>query len=233
MATVVAVVCSYWSSRINNVKRIVKDLREGTRVPDRILVLNNNKKHTLEIEGAEIINSEFNSRSRGKFLVALLHVADYYLLLDDDCTVSSRTLERYMESAHRKSCHASFGQKLGVRGRQRPMDVKEETEVDWFLGTGIFTSFYCIIRMLVAEENLRVRGKWKHEGEDVLLGLANYATILPMVEDEDFIRLEWGKEAMAWGSDGVTKGGKHYLHMRRQFTKDAVKSIEEHPIPDF
>ena len=235
MTRVVAVVCAYWETRWDNVHQIVSDLRNGTVVPDRILVLNNNKKLHLEIEGADIINSEFNSRSRGKLAVALMDVADYYLFLDDDTSVGTKTLERFLEVAHRESCYASHGVWLdkGNGVRITPDGVKEETECQYFLGTGMFMSFYSLVRMFMAEERVRVRTEWKHEGEDVLIGLMNKASVIPMGEDANFVALPWGDLAMAFGSDGTSEGGLDYLRMRDRFTKEAIEILEEHPVPKY
>jgi len=232
---VVAVVCAYWPSRFGNIEQIVKDLQDGTVVPDKILVLNNNKDHQLEFEGAEVINSQFNSRCRGKFITALMDVADYYLLLDDDTSVGTRTLERFLEEAHRECCYGYYGiaYETGNGVRTKPTEIDEETECQYFLGPGLFMSFYALTRMLIAEERVRRETKWKHEGDDVLIGLTNKSSIIPMRGDELFVDLDWGEQAMAWGDDGVSEGWQDYLKVRDEFTVDAMKILSEHPIPEF
>lgn len=233
---VTALVVSYWPSRIENVKIIVNDLRAGTVVPDEILVLNNNPDITFEIEGAKVINSQFNSRSRGKLVACLMDISDYYLLLDDDTSVNNRTLERFLEVAHRKSCYAYCGIKFNGNNGDRvyPQGLAEETEVEYFLGCGMFLSFYCLVRSLMLDERLRRTTDWKHEAEDITIGLANKATIIPMVSHiESFKDLNWGTEAMAHGSDGVTSGGIEYLYMRNKVKKLAKELLKDSPLPDF
>jgi len=235
MTRVVAVICSYWKERIPNIEKIVQDLHAGTVVPDRILVLNNNKDHQLEIEGAEVINSQFNSRCRGKFITALLDVADFYLLLDDDTSVGTKTIERFLEVAHRESCYGYYGVALetGNGVRTIPTLISEETPCQYFLGPGLFLSFYSLVRLLVAEERIRLTTEWKHEGDDILIGLVNNSTIIPMNDEEFFVDLPWGSEAMAFGHDGTSEGGLDYLKMRDKFTRKAIDILDKNPIPDF
>ena len=234
MSRVVAVVCAYWPSRFDNVRTIVKDLNSGTTVPDRILVLNNNPGVVLRIDGADVINSEFNSRSRGKLVACLLDVADYYLLLDDDTSVSPKTLEKYMSVAHRESCYAYCGIEFGGGNGNRvyPLQIEEETPVEYFLGCGIFTSFYCLVRSLMLDERLRRDTEWKHQAEDITFGLANSASILPLKEDEMFIDLDWGDKAMAWGNDNTSEGGGDYLVMRNKVKAASLKALEKN-LPEF
>ncbi len=232
----VAVICAYWKSRVDNLHKIVSDLKNGSVVPDRIFILNNNKDMILDpIDGVEIINSQFNSRTRGKYVIGLLDVADYYLLLDDDTSVGSRTLEALLKYADRDKtfgyCGVSF--EGGNGKRLYPSDVKEPTQTQYFLGCGIFTSFKGLIRLLIVEEELRRNSGWKHEGDDILVGLANNSFIIPMHGDEEFEDLDWGEEAMSWGSDGVTEGQSEYLKMRDRFTLDAMNVIKKKGIPDF
>lgn len=235
MVKTVALVVSYWPSRVDNVRRIVSDLLGGTVVPDEILVLNNNKDVHLEIEGAAVINSQFNSRSRGKLVACLMDVADYYLLLDDDTSVGPKTLERFLEVANRESCYAYCGIEFGGGNGNRvyPSQVEEETVVQYHLGCGMFLSFYSLIRSLILDEKLRLHTEYKHEAEDITIGLANKATIISMRDDEKFVDLPWGELSMAAGSDGTSKGGGDYLVMRNKVKACAIALLEESEIPDF
>ncbi len=234
---VTALVVSYWPSRIENVKTIVNDLRAGTVVPDEILVLNNNPDIILEIEGAKVINSQFNSRSRGKLAACLMDVSNYYLLLDDDTSVGTKTLEKFLSVAHRKSCYAYCGITFGGNNGDRiyPNQITEEVEVEYFLGCGMFLSFYALVRSLMLDERLRINTKWGHEGEDITMGLANKATIIPMSkgEDETFKDLDWGEHSMSAGNDGTSEGGIDYLHMRNELKSYAKKLLQEEGLPDF
>lgn len=235
MSRVVAVICHYWPERIVNVRRAVKDLLAGTYLPDRILVLNNNKDYNLEIEGADVINSQFNSRSRGKLVVALLDVADYYLLLDDDVTVGPKTLECYMRSAHRDCCWGYCGVNLddgnGIRTYSWLID--EETPCQYFLGSILFMSFYSLVRSLILDERFRRTTEWKHQAEDLLVGFANKSSILPTFDEENVILLNWFSKSMAAGDDGTSEGGLDYLIMRAKCGRAVEAMLEENPIVDF
>ena len=225
---VVAVIVAFWQERFGNVKQIVRDLQASTRPPDNILVLNNNPEYHLDVEGAQVINSEFNSRCRGKMLVALMDVADYYLILDDDTSVNPATIEKYLEVAHEDCAYAYCGIEFGGGNGNRimPADVAEITEAEYFLGCGLFVSFKAIVNMLIADQKIRINTKWKHEGEDVLIGLVNKAEIVPMSEEDGFEDLDWGTEAMAFGSDGLTEGSMDYLIMRDKFMEDSKEILE-------
>lgn len=237
MPKVIAVICAYWQSRVSNVKRIIEDLNSGTVKPDKIFVLNNNKDLQMSYVGDNVftVNSEFNSRTRGKYIIGFLDVADYYLLLDDDTSVGTRTLECLLKYANREEVFGYCGVSYegGNGKRLYPQAVTEKTPTQYFLGCGIFTSFYGLVRLLIVEESLRRTTDWKHEGDDILIGLVNNSYIIPMRDDECFIDLSWGSEAMSWGSDGVTKNGGEYLAMRDRFTLDAIKVINEKGIPNF
>lgn len=232
---VTAVICAYWKSRISNVERIIADLKSGTVAPDKIIVLNNNKDLSLDFgDGVEVINSQLNSRTRGKYIIGLLDIADYYLLLDDDTSVGSRTLEALLKHADRNKTFGYCGVSYegGNGKRLYPSTVETETETQFFLGCGIFTSFLGLVRLLIVEEELRRNSEWKHEGDDILIGLVNNSYIVPLKDDENFVDLSWGTEAMSWGSDGITAGQQAYLQMRDRFTLDAMKVIKEKGIPD-
>lgn len=234
--SVMAVICAFWPSRLENILRIVKDLKEGTVPPDKVVILNNNKDFLIEpIDGVEIINSQLNSRTRGKYVIGLLDVYDYYLLLDDDTSVGKRTLECFLRYANRDDVFGYCGVSYegGNGNRTYPSAVKEKTPTQYFLGCGIFTPFKGLVRTLIVEEELRRNYGWRHEGDDILMGLCNNSFIIPMEGDENFVDLSWGTEAMSWGSDGITSGAQEYLAMRDRFTLDALKVIKEKGIPEF
>ena len=230
---IIAVVCAYWPSRIGNLRTIVDDLQSGEVRPDRILVLNNNPALTLDLPGADVVTSQFNSRTRGKFAVALLDPAEYYLLLDDDTSVHPRTLARFREAAHPDCCwgYCGVAHATGNGVRTYPAGIEVETPCQFFLGCGLFMSFRSVVRMFAAEEKVRLRlpdhgeEAWRHCGEDILVGLPNPSSILPMRGDELFKDLGWGTEAMAWGHDRMSAGGVDYLHYRDRFTEHAIKAL--------
>jgi hypothetical protein len=205
----------------------------GSVRPDHILLLNNNKNNILKFEGVDVINSEYNTRSRGKYPIALSDVADYYLFLDDDTSVGYRTLEFLLSTANENSCHAPYGRFIGRDECVFSDKIERETPVDYVLAVGLFVSFKCIARMLLSETRVRVPTKWKHEAEDILIGITNKPTILPMRGDQNFVHLSWGTQAMDWGSDGLTEGKQEYYNMRYAFTDEAIKILDSHPLPEY
>lgn len=230
---VVAVVCAYWPKRQGNVVRIVADLRAGSRVPDRILVLDNNPRQRLEVApGADVIRAP-NTECRGKFVAALFDPADYYLLLDDDTSVGKETLKTLLRSAHRETCTGYLGcwvtseGELNAGWRLWPHDAKEETPCDTFCGCAMFMSFSAIVRMLMLEERVRLGRAWlgnRLAGDDILAGLANHSTVVPLKEDEKFVDLGYQGEAMCYAHED-------YYGMRDRFTQVALAALAVGPLP--
>lgn len=236
MTTVNAIICAYWPSRLENIETIIKDLLTGSLPPDKIFVLNNNKDFKFEFayDNVFVIDSEFNSRTRGKYIIPFIEIADYYLLLDDDTSVHERTLERLMSEAHRDCCYGYCGVNYATGNGVRfyPHKINKETKVDYFLGCAVFLSFASLVRLLIAEERVRLPHNWPHQGDDILIGLANKATVIPMKKNiENFRDLSWKEEAMSWGSDGVTEGGTAYLKMRAELAKLAMRVLKKNPLP--
>lgn len=228
MPRVTALVCAYWPERFDNVRQAVQDLQNGTVMPDRILVLNNNPSHQLSFEGAEVINSQANFECRGKFVAALLDVADYYLLLDDDTSVGPRTLECLLRYAHPGCCFGYLGCFLRKEdnsfhhgNRVWPHEITEETLCTTFCGCAMFMAFDAIVNMLALEEKVRLTDigrHWPSEGDDILAGLANISSTVPMHGDERFVDLGYKGVAMAYEPG--------YFEMRDEFVKDVLKALE-------
>ena len=232
---VVALVCSYWKSRIPHIQGIVDALKKGTVVPDKIVVLNNNKETNLSIDGAEVINSQLNSRCRGKFVAPLLDIpANYYLLLDDDTSVGLKTLECFLRHAHRGCVFGYLGvtlknESFHYGGRYWPDKITQVSPCDTFCGCGMFMAYDALIRTMILEERIRLGnefGEWPHQGDDIIIGLANKCETVPMQGDEKFVDLGYASEAMCWEDP-------NYYVMRDIFTKAVLRALEKYPIPQF
>lgn len=225
MPRVTALVCAYWPERFDNVRRIVQDLQGGTVAPDRILVLNNNPAYQLGFEGAEVINSQANFECRGKYIAALLDVSDYYLLLDDDTSVGTRTLECFLRYARRGCCFSYLGCFLREEdnsfhhgGRVWPHEITDETPCQAFCGCGVFMAFDAVVKMLVLEEKVRLAGRrWPSEGDDIIAGLANESSVVPMHGDERFVDLGDRGVAMCYEPS--------YYELRDEFVKDVLAAL--------
>lgn len=226
MVKVNAIVCSYWKERSEHIPRIVTDLRQGTVVPDNIFVLNNNPDHQLSIDGAYVINSGYNFECRGKYAVSVLDVANYYLLLDDDTSVSPGTLEALLRWARDDSCfgylgcYLDFTQEMPFHngGRVWPYQVEEECAVDSFCGCAMFMSFKAVVNTLDLESLVRLDGKWPTEGDDIIAGLANRSSVVPMNHHERFVDLDWSGVAMYYRPG--------YVEMREEFLKAVLLAKE-------
>lgn len=239
-----AVICAYWPARHGHIQRIVDDLRAGSRVPDKIFVLNNHPEHRLLVDNAYVVNSSFNFECRGKFVFALMDVADYYLLLDDDTSVALGTLEAYMRYAHKGCCFGYLGvcipeDSFNTGPRVWPHQVQEETPCDSFCGCGMFMSFDAIVRVLIAEDKVRLRreyGRWATLGDDILAGLSNRSSVIPMeMGTEFFLDLGYEDVAMYWGREGGAPGivDGTYVAQRDEFAAQAKRALADYPIPEF
>lgn len=218
-----AVVCAYYPERLDNVMRIVTDLKSGSRPPDTIILLNNNETHPLPaLAGVKVINS-WNTECRGKYVAALLAQADYYLMTDDDITVGPETCAFLMQNAYPGIVTANRGIILhgGTFFNGEVVDadqIDEARMVDSICGCSVFMDHRALARTITAEEGLR--SDWPVEGDDILAGFANRGrvTIFPM----------HGNQAWTWLSEnGVAMNGVGgYYEMRDKFAHEALEHCE-------
>ena len=212
-------------------RQIAEDLRRSTRPPDRILVLNNHPDPLLYVPGADIIQAP-NTTCRGKFIAALFDVADYYLLLDDDTSVGTHTVEALLRYATPGICTGYLGCWIDEHGsvnagkRLWPGDAEEETVCDTFCGCAMFMSFSALVRMLMLESQVRLSGTWRDEGDDILAGLANRSTVIPLSGLEKFVDLGYQGQAMCYAHE-------NYYGMRDDFTRAVLDSLRTHPLPEW
>jgi len=245
MPKVNAVICAYWPERVHHIQMMVDALNAGTVVPDSIFVLNNNPDLSLSVQGAHVVSSQVNFECRGKFIFAFMDVADYYLILDDDTSVGLRTLECFLRYAHRGCCFGYLGVVLRDKSfhhgdRIWPHEIIEETPCDTFCGCGMFMAFDSLIRMLILEERVRLGpmlGKWPVQGDDIIAGLANRSSCVPMYGNERFVDLGYEHVAMWWGGRaGADRGAEEideeYWQMREVFILDVLEALKV-PIPEF
>ena len=197
--TVTAVVVAYWPKRFDDVRELVKNLHVQCPELDDIIVINNNHRVHLEIEGASVLNSTRNFTSRSKYATALLAPSDYYLLLDDDIVGIPGVLDNFMKYAEPGCCYSTFGLKIHSNFFHEGEQVKdvllaadpnaEPEPVDAFIGMVQFVSHGAIVRMLEAEEKCRLPygPAWRNVGEDILIAMANRPTaaIVPRTENDD------------------------------------------------
>lgn len=226
---VTALVCAYWPERFDNVDRIVWDILCGTKVPDTVMILNNNPdlEHAHRFdewkEAGVKVTQGWNTETRGKYVAALLAHADYYLLMDDDITVSRRTLEFLLRQRHPALVTANRGVLMKddsfFNGHIVDADqITEEVKVDSICGCGVFISHRGIVNTLAAEETLRA--KWPTAGDDILVGFANKGNVwvFPMHGDDAFVWLDTCGVALC-DQEG-------YYEMRDEFTRDVLATLK-------
>ena len=206
---VVAVILQYYSERIQNIPRIISDLKNSSRPPDRIIVFNNNPEVKIEdyIQDKDVVcvKTTHGFGTRSKYEGCLLDFADYYLLIDDDITVSKKTIEHLISiipNDGKLFCTAQQGmimdgKLLHERITITDSQIIEPTPTETLIGSFIFCSFDAVVKMLSEErrcrEIVRSHGLDDLLGDDLLMGFANAPIVIyPAKEDEKIIDLPDG-----------------------------------------
>lgn len=230
---VVALIVAYWPQRFPSIAQIVDDLRASSRPPDHIMVLNNNPREIfLERIEYPVINCGANYTSRGKYAAALLEPADYYLLLDDDVSVLPELLGAWLELAWPGCAFSDVGQVMInnfassaalVAGR----DIEAPENCDMFQGSIQLLSFEAIVRMLAAEQGVRLPHlpQFRSVGEDLLIALANgnNAKVVPV---KDYAN----RKAMPQGGVAM-QDDFGYFQLRDWFFYEAWIALGRRPFP--
>lgn len=248
--SVTAVVLGYWPNRLPNVTRIVNDLLTGTVVPDRIIVVlqghvaleplhSGQAEHEGWWDGTvQIVRTKGNFRTRAKFVAALLELADWYLLMDDDTSVGRRTVEHLIE--HPKMVDTLTGWVTGYWGVtlngdsfmtgtiHQPALIDKPMLVDGFHGRAVFASHAALTRMFQRELELRKdelgNMAFPHEGDDIIVGLTGNGWLVPMRGDECFVDLDECGQALQYNTE-PNPDGEHYFDLRDRFTAHVLKRL--------
>ena len=203
---VVAVILQYYSERIQNIPRIISDLKNSSRPPDRIIVFNNNSEirntDYLKEDGVVYVDSSFGFLGRAKYIACLLDFADYYVLIDDDMSVSKNTLSHLLsiaEKSNRPFCTAQQGMIMNGKLLHDRITVTDSeiivpTPTETLIGSFVFCSFDAIVKMLSHEQGCRKEMKKQKLiemlGDDLLMGFSNAPIIIyPAKEDEKVVDL--------------------------------------------
>ncbi len=196
---ITAVVLTYYPERAVNVERIVDDLKNGSRPPDKIIVLSNNPKVSFKDDGVTVVTSTANYSTRAKYVACLLEPSDYYILLDDDVTVGKETLAHLqsLTGENEYFCTAQSGRIfrpdriLSEATEINEREIRFPVYVDIIIGSIVFCSFKSLIRMLAAESKVRLKDKkYIFEGDDLLMGLVNRPIrIFPAIGEEQCVNL--------------------------------------------
>jgi len=249
---VTAVVLSYWPKRADNVVTIVNDLYAGTMAPAKTLVVlqGHNAMHHLRVtedwwfDGrVEVLRSAANFRTRAKFVVAFLELAEWYLLMDDDTSVGTETIE-YLVNYDKTSmtscgmmpdwCTGYWGVTLTPEGSfmsgtiHQPSVIPGPLKVDGFHGRAIFCNHDALCRMFGHELWLRSDEDgamvFPHEGDDILIGLDGNGWLVPMRGAQCFTDLPEGGEALQYNTE-AEPDGEHYFALRDRFTRHVLDRL--------
>mgnify|MGYP001220109477 CR=1 FL=1 len=208
MIKLTAVILQYYPERIQNIPRIISDLKNSSRPPDRIIVFNNNSEiKTREHIPEDVVYMEttFGFLGRAKYIACLLDFADYYVLIDDDISVSKNTLSHLLsiaEKSIRPFCTAQQGMIMNGKLLHNRITITDSeiivpTPTETLIGSFVFCSFDAIVKMLSEEQRCRkiVRSHKLIDilGDDLLMGFANAPIVIyPAKEDEKIIDLPDG-----------------------------------------
>jgi hypothetical protein len=170
------VLLHYWKERSKNITQIAKDLRNGSRKPDSVILFNNNPEVRLPYS----INSNINYGGRARHVIALLEPSDYYYFIDDDTTVCEKTLENFANHAY-KGCCLGYRGKILTDSYQNSLDIwgnslSKPKKVDLLTGNG--TIFVCRLVLL------RVFNKPASREDDLALSMGNNPKVIPANQDE-------------------------------------------------
>jgi hypothetical protein len=250
--TVTAVVLSYWPKRVGNVSLIVKGLYEGTMTPDKTLVVlqgHNAMTHLHETDDwwfdgrVEVIRTPANFHTRAKFVLALLELADWYLLMDDDTGVGPDTVRYLVDYEKGPMTREGFiddwvtgywGVTCTAQGSfmsgtiHQPGHLQAPLKVDGFHGRAIFCNHASLARMFGHEPYLRSDETgnlvFPHEGDDIIIGLDGNGWLVPMRGDECFTDLPEHGQALQYNTEAA-EGEEHYFAMRDRFTKHVLERL--------
>ena len=228
---ITAVVLTYYKERLGNVYRIIEDLKNSSRPPDKIIVFNNNPAVQFQCEGAIIINSSENFWTRSKYIICLLEPSDFYILIDDDITVRKTAIAHLISLIPQDNaafCTSSEGliedPRTYTRGQFiREREIEIPTEVTWFCGSLVFASFASLIKMLEIEIKVRLAQKqYTCECDDVLVALANSPIFIYPARGDDLCE---NIDQM-----GVSLGEKFkgYSKMRYDFCIKAMEILKRY-----
>jgi len=214
-----AVILQYYPERIQNIPRIISDLKNSSRPPDKIIVFNNNsaiKTHDHIPDDVVYMNTNYGFLGRAKYIICLLDFSDYYVLIDDDMSVSKNTLSHLLSIAQESNqsfCTAQQGvimdgKLFHERKTITDIEITEPTPTETLIGSFVFCSFSAIVRMLSYEQECRKKMREAHLieklGDDLLMGFSNAPIVIyPAKEDEKVIDLpEYGVRCNLLFKDG-------------------------------
>lgn len=201
-----AVILHYWEERLPNLDPIIKALRQGLRKPDEIILFNNNPKYVLSKNGVKCLNSVENFGCRSRYPMALLEPSDWYLFLDDDLKVMSKTISNLEKAAEGLSEPVN----LGLMGRKlsgkkysqskitKGTEVKELTEVDVLI-RAYFVPFSGVLKMLGFErEHPEVI---TDRTDDLALSFSDFCFVVPAKKSSFVKELDDGGVGLARDKD--------------------------------
>jgi len=192
---ITAVLLHYYRERTENIAKIVENLKNGSRSPDKIIIFNNNPEMVYpNIKGLTVINSSKNYGGRGRFPIAFLEPSDYYYFLDDDVITHKNTIANFLKYAKDGCCYGYWGKivnpkvdRLYETGSQYfSKKITKPQEVDLLVGEGtFFVSHLALRRMLGTEKILLKEGYEFGREEDLILSMSNRSFAIPANVSKD------------------------------------------------
>jgi len=186
---ITAVLLHYYRERTENIAKIVENLRNGSRSPDKIIIFNNNPEMVYpSSKGLTVINSSENYGGRGRYPIAFLEPSDYYYFLDDDVTPNKNTLANFLKYAKDNCCYGYWGKILNpkvdniyvVGNEFFSTHITKPQEVDLLVGEGTFLVSHLALRRMLNTEKILLREEYKFgREEDLILSMSNRPFVIP------------------------------------------------------
>lgn len=122
----------YYAGRRANLEVIVRDLRAGSRVPDEIIIWNNEPGATIFVNHALVVQSPRNLGAQARIVAAMMARGERILFLDNDISVHHQTVEELYDWSR-----AYENSVVTLEGRERPSPLTPYSRWPKIYGKGL------------------------------------------------------------------------------------------------
>jgi len=212
--SVTAIILSHFKQRKNNLPRIIADLRDGSVVPDNIVVFID-EDIDFEDNGCIVIKASKHMLPKIRFSLGSYFDTDYCIFIDDDMTVRHNTIKNFMD-------HADPNKILGYQGSILNKEDDEPYTHDESVPRGdrlrevdvIIRTYFVPTRLLgystiIQADNPELP---RRSMDDVYLCLGGKylgkasCWVIPVAEDSDMTELDEAGVGQSYNN------ADHYLH---------------------
>lgn len=231
--TITAVLLAHYPERKSHIKKIVKDLQNGTRVPDEIIVFVDNPEMEIDFEGVRVIKSDTPFPVTARMHAASFANTDYVFLLDDDQTVEVGTIAHFEEYAKDRPYSVLGFEGSMLRDTENPytdgVTINKGNEV--ILADVLIRSWFVpkpIIGLSIYMHDLNQKELGNKYHDDLLICLSNR---LMQKHSNWVIPHTVGKGLIELGNGGVGQSlqSEHYT-TRNRVCKTLIERYQNDPL---